>query len=91
MSIEEIREKYGDEVADKIEEEIKFANTNEYPFSIYVDQDRELIHQVYFATSYIAKVYEVSTRRKSLMGERTIYYVESKKANELMKALQQAE
>lgn len=93
MSIEEIREKYGDEVADKVSEEIEYANTKEQPFNIFVEQEGDHIHQIYFATQCWVKIFEVSVKRKKIFsdGLKTMYFLEAKKALELMGAFRQAE
>lgn len=68
MTIEEIRAKYGDDAADKIQNEIDYLNGKTAPYIIKVEEGG-FIHEVFLASRYVTWIYQVNAETNEVFSD----------------------
>jgi hypothetical protein len=73
VNLQELKEKYGKDLVEKLQGNIDFVTKNNYKFKIeVVDDDAVYFAEIAFVTGGYAYVYQVSLDRKTIVFETRI-------------------
>lgn len=87
VNLQELEEKYGTDLAGRIEKEIKYAEENNHAFKVEIVNDGKYICEIVFATSGYAYIYSVSPERKKVIEENNIGWSVCKQVSKLMESI----
>lgn len=91
MNVEEIRRKYGDELATRIQEEIETANDIGVHYEIVEEQMYCLDNKIYFATTAYTLIFYVKYKTYEIYKETEVSYNDCYNALKIMSSIEKEE
>lgn len=87
VHLQELEEKYGEDLAKEIEDNINYCTEKKQKFKLVVIKESGYFYTIVFATNSYTYLYEVSKRQKAISDKNFFGSIEARQVLEIMESL----